>query len=38
MVIVSKPASAVERDTGEQNPTEAKRAKDGEVKIPVRKA
>jgi molecular chaperone GrpE len=37
MVIVSKPASEVERDTGDQNPTETKRTKNGEVKIPVRK-
>jgi molecular chaperone GrpE len=38
MVIVSKPASEAERDTRDQNPTETKRAKSGEVKIPVRKA
>ena len=38
MVIVSKPASEAERDTRDQNPTETKRAKNGEVKIPVRKA
>ncbi|MGW8207666.1 MAG: nucleotide exchange factor GrpE [Syntrophobacteria bacterium] len=38
MVIVSKPPSEAERDTRDQNPTETKRAKSGEVKIPVRKA
>ena len=38
MVIVSKPASEAERDTRDQNPTETERAKNGEVKIPVRKA
>jgi molecular chaperone GrpE len=38
MVIVSKPASEAGRDTGEQEPTETKIAKNGEVKIPVRKA
>ena len=38
MVIVSKPASEVERETRDQNPTETERAKNGEVKIPVRKA
>ncbi len=38
MVIVSKQASEAERDTRDQNPTETKRAKSGEVKIPVRKA
>ena len=37
MVIVSKPASEVEGDTRDQSPTETKRAKNGEVKIPVRK-
>ena len=37
MVIVSKPASKVEGDTRDQSPTETKRAKNGEVKIPVRK-
>jgi molecular chaperone GrpE len=38
MVIVSKPASEAERDKRDQNPIETKRAKNGEVKIPVRKA
>jgi len=38
IVIVSKPASEAERDTGDQDPTETKRAKNGEVKITVRKA
>jgi molecular chaperone GrpE len=38
MVIVSKPASEAEKDTGKQEPTETKRAKNGEVKIPIRKA
>jgi molecular chaperone GrpE len=38
MVIVSKPASEAERDKGKQEATETKRAKNGEVKIPVRKA
>ena len=38
MVIVSKPPSEAERDTRDQNPTETERAKNGEVKIPVRKA
>jgi len=38
MVIVSKPASEVERDTRDQKPTETESAKNGEVKIPVRKA
>ena len=37
MVIVSKPATEVERDTRDQEPTETKRAKNGEVKIPIRK-
>jgi len=37
MVIVSKPATKVEGDTRDQSPTETKRAKNGEVKIPVRK-
>jgi len=38
MVIVSKPPSEAERDTRDQSPTETKRAKKGEIKIPVRKA
>jgi molecular chaperone GrpE len=39
MVIVSKPASGAERNSGGQRPTETERAtKNGEVKIPVRKA
>jgi molecular chaperone GrpE len=38
MVIVSKPASEAERDTTKQESTENNRAKNGEVKIPVRKA
>jgi molecular chaperone GrpE len=39
MVIVSKPASEAERDSGDQQATETERAtKNGEVKIPVRKA
>jgi molecular chaperone GrpE len=38
MVIVSKPPSEAERDTRDQNPTETERAKNGGVKIPVRKA
>ena len=38
MVIVSKPASEAERDTRDQNPTDTKKAKNGGVKIPVRKA
>ena len=38
MVIVSKPPSEAERDTRDQNPTDTKRAKNGGVKIPVRKA
>ncbi len=38
MVIVSKPASESERDRKDQAPAETKRAKNGEVKIPVRKA
>jgi molecular chaperone GrpE len=38
MVIVSKPASEAERDTTKQESTESNRAKNGEVKIPVRKA
>ena len=38
MVIVSKPASEAERDRVDQDPAETKRAKNGEVKIPVRKA
>lgn len=38
MVIVSKPASEAERDTRDQKPTDTERAKNGEVKIPVRKA
>jgi molecular chaperone GrpE len=37
MVIVSKPTSEAERDTRDQKPTETERAKNGEVKIPVRK-
>jgi len=37
MVIVSKPATKVEGDTRDQSPTETKRAKNGEVKIAVRK-
>jgi molecular chaperone GrpE len=39
MVIVSKPASEGKRASGEQKPTETERAtKNGEIKIPVRKA
>jgi molecular chaperone GrpE len=38
MVIVSKPASEAERDARDQKPTASERAKNGEVKIPVRKA
>jgi molecular chaperone GrpE len=38
MVIVSKPASDAETDTRDQDPSETKRARSGEVKIPVRKA
>jgi molecular chaperone GrpE len=38
MVIVSKPASEAERDARDQKPTDTERAKNGEVKIPVRKA
>jgi hypothetical protein len=38
MVIVSKPASGSERVRGDQQPTETKRAKNGEVRIPVKKA
>ena len=39
MVIVSKPASAAERDSGDQKPTESERTtNNGGIKIPVRKA
>ena len=39
MVIVSKPASEAERDSGDQKPTDTKRAtNNGEIRIPVRKA
>jgi len=38
MVIVSKPASESERDRSDQEPSKTKRANNGEVKIPVRKA
>ena len=39
MVIVSKPASETEGDSGSQDPTETERAaRNGEVKIPIRKA
>ena len=38
MVIVSKPAREVERDSTDKKPAETEKAKNGEVKIPVRKA
>ena len=38
MVIVSKPAGEAGRETGDSKTTETKRAKNGEVKVPVRKA
>ena len=37
MVIVSKPAPEVERDVRDQKPAETERARNGEVKIPIRK-
>jgi len=38
MVIVSKPAREVERDSTDKKPAETEKAKNREVKIPVRKA
>jgi len=38
MVIVSKPAREVERDSTDKKPVETEKASNGEVKIPVRKA
>ena len=39
MVIVSRPASEAERDSGDQKPTDTERAtNNGEIRIPVRKA
>lgn len=37
MVIVSKAASEVERDTNDRKPAESEKARNGEVKIPIRK-